>query len=107
MRRAILFCAAAVAAATATPARAAEAPPPAFYAHPVQSLHDESLTDQKDTNYAALRKAYRKVTLTDLDGSGTLTGRYAKVLSNTGHAATAPFIYMGDDERFEQVMGYY
>jgi hypothetical protein len=107
MRRAILFCAAAATALTATPARAAEAPGQVFYANPVQSLRDESLTDQKDTNYAALRKAYRSVTLTDLDGSGTLTGRYAKVVSSTGHAATKPFIYTRDDDRFEQVMGYY
>src|SRR4051812_15455589 len=58
-----------------------------FFPNPVQQLGDESLTDSKDADLAALQPAYRDVTLTDLDGSGTLTGRYVAVKSNTGQAA--------------------
>src|SRR3954449_12220169 len=81
-----------------------------FSPNPVQSLGDESLTDRKDADYFSadpfLRKAYTAVSLTDLDGSGTLTGTYAKVLSETGTAARVSatgFIYTRDDDRFEQV----
>jgi hypothetical protein len=50
------------------------------------------------------------VTLTNLDGSGYLRGDWANVRSNTGKAAfsaTNSFLYKRDDDRFEQVMGYY
>src|SRR3954468_17501212 len=74
---------AALSAAIVPPAAAAPsgstAPAQVFFPNPVQTLRDETLTDQKDANYAALGAAYRRVTLTDLDGSGTLTGAYAKV----------------------------
>ena len=80
----------------------------------MQSLRDESLTDQKDADFFSadpfLATAYKPVTLTDLDGSGTLTGTYAKVISETGSAArqaAGGFSYTRDDDRFEQVMGYY
>jgi zinc metalloprotease ZmpB len=58
----------------------------------------------------ALARAYHRVTLTDLDGSGTLTGTYAKVVSETGQAAAntgSGFIYTRDQDQFEQTMGYY
>ena len=42
-----------------------------FFPNPVAQLQDESLTDQKDADYAALQPAYKNVTLTNLDGSGT------------------------------------
>src|SRR4051812_5621970 len=80
---------AAVCAATASPAAAkptptgSTAPAQVFFPNPVQTLRNEALTDQKDANYAALWAAYRHVALTDLDGSGTLTGTYAKVESET------------------------
>ncbi|NUR16748.1 MAG: bacillolysin, partial [Dermatophilaceae bacterium] len=45
-----------------------------FLPNPVQDLGIETLTDRKDADYAALAPAYHRVTLTDLDGSGTLTG---------------------------------
>ena len=48
-----------------------------FFPNPVAQLQDESLTDQKDADYAALQPAYKNVTLTNLDGSGTLTGDWA------------------------------
>jgi hypothetical protein len=71
---------------------------------------NESLTDQKDADYAALQPAYRVITLTNLDGSGYLSGDWANVHSNTGKAAYSPtntFLYKRDDDRFEQVMAYY
>ena len=69
---------------------------------------------QKDADYfsadPALARAYHRVTLTDLDGSGTLTGAYAKVISETGKAAAdtgSGFVYTRDQDQFEQTMGYY
>ncbi len=81
-----------------------------FYPNPVAQLQDQSLTDQKDADYAALQPAYRLVTLTNLDGSGTLTGDWANVTSETGTPAYSPdntFHYGRADDRFEQVMAYY
>lgn len=81
-----------------------------FFPNPVATLHDESLTDQKDADYAALQPAYRTVTLTNLDGSGFLNGDWATVVSETGDPAFSPnntFSYGRSDDRFEQVMAYY
>jgi hypothetical protein len=81
-----------------------------FFPNPVASLQDQSLTDQKDANYAALQPAYRIVTLTNLDGSGFLSGDWANIRSSTGELAYSPtntFIFTRDDDRFEQVMAYY
>jgi zinc metalloprotease ZmpB len=81
-----------------------------FLPNPVAELQNESLTDQKDADYAALQPAYHDVTLTDLDGSGTLTGRWAQVVSETGvpaRSSTNTFTYHRNDDRFEQVMAYY
>ena len=81
-----------------------------FFPNPVATLQDQSLTDQKDRDYAALQPAYRLVTLTNLDGSGYLRGDWANIRSETGPAAYSPdntFIYSRSDDRFEQVMGYY
>ena len=50
-----------------------------FVSNPVQSLGDESLTDQKDSDAAVPAPAYYDVTLTNLDGSGFLHGDYATV----------------------------
>ena len=106
----LLMVSAALCAAAPAAAEAATAPGQVFFPNPVQSLEDESLTDQKDANYAALAAAYERRTLTDLDGSGTLTGAYARVESETGAAARdtgGGFIYTRDQDQFEQVMGYY
>ena len=113
----LAIAAAALCAAVAPAAHAAKptptgstAPGQVFFPNPVQSLHDETLTDQKDANYPALAAAYKRKTLTDLDGSGTLTGAYAKVVSETGTPARNTgrgFIYTRDQDQFEQVMGYY
>ena len=81
-----------------------------FFPNPVAQLQDQSLTDQKDADYAALQPAYRPVTLTNLDGSGTLTGEYANIRNETGNNAYSPtneFVYGRSDDRFEQVMAYY
>src|SRR3954467_10794381 len=101
---------AALCAAIASPAAAkptptgSTAPAQVFYPNPVQTLRNESLTDQKDANYAALAGGYRRVTLTDLDGSGTLTGAYARVVSETGTPARntrSGFVYTRDQDQFE------
>ena len=119
MTRRFTFLIAAAALCAAAPA-AAEAAKPAptgstapgqvFFPNPVQSLANESLTDQKDADYPALAAGYERKTLTNLDGSGTLTGDYAKVISETGTPARdtgSGFVYTRGQDQFEQVMGYY
>jgi zinc metalloprotease ZmpB len=81
-----------------------------FLPNPVAELGDQSLTDQKDADYAALQPAYHIVTLTNLDGSGYLRGDWANIRSETSDrafSATNTFIYTRDDDRFEQVMAYF
>jgi zinc metalloprotease ZmpB len=82
-----------------------------FLPNPVQQLGDQTLTDRKDADYAALAPAYRRVTLTELDASGSLSGRYVRVRSETGSpvvvSGTALPAYHRDVDQFEQVMGYY
>jgi zinc metalloprotease ZmpB len=81
-----------------------------FVPNPVQSLGDESLTDQKDADAAVPAAAYHDVTLTNLDGSGNLSGDYAAVVSETGSPAFSPtntFRYTRHQDEFEQVMAYY
>jgi len=81
-----------------------------FLPNPVADLGDQSLTDQKDADYADLQPAYHVVTLTNLDGSGYLNGDWANIRSETGDPAfssTNTFIYNRSDDRFEQVMAYF
>ncbi|HET7857230.1 MAG TPA: M36 family metallopeptidase [Gaiellaceae bacterium] len=81
-----------------------------FKPNPVAELQNQSLTDQKDADYAALAPAYHTVLLTNLDGSGFLRGDYANIVSSTGNPAYSPtneFHYRRNDDRFEQVMAYY
>ena len=81
-----------------------------FVSNPVQSLGDETLTDQKDSDAAVPASAYYKVTLTNLDGSGFLRGDYANIVSETGNPAYSPtntFNYTRSQDEFEQVMAYY
>jgi Zn-dependent metalloprotease len=78
--------------------------------NPVQSLGDESLTDQKDADSAVPAAAYHTVQLTNLDGSGFLNGDWATVVSETGNPAYSPtntFAYTRSQDEFEQVMAYY
>jgi len=81
-----------------------------FFPNPVASLGNQSLTDQKDADYAELAPAYRTVALTNLDGSGFLVGEWANVTSETGNPAFSEnneFLYGRSDDRFEQVMAYF
>jgi hypothetical protein len=81
-----------------------------FVSNPVQSLGDESLTDQKDSDAAVPSAAYHDVTLTNLDGSGFLRGDYANIVSETGNPAYSPrnmFDYKRHQDEFDQVMAYY
>jgi zinc metalloprotease ZmpB len=101
-------------AAPNPPVAGSTAPAQVFAPNPVADLGIQTLTDQKDADYfsadPALARAYHRVTLTDLDGSGTLTGTYAKVVSETGKAAVntgSGFVYTRDQDQFEQTMGYY
>ena len=61
-----------------------------FVPNPVQDLGDQTLTDQKDADYAALHDAYHVVPLTNLDGSGFLSGDYATIVASTGNLAYSP-----------------
>ena len=81
-----------------------------FFPNPVAQLQNQTLTDQKDADYAALRAAYRTRALTNLNGSGFLVGDWAIVISETGNPAysdTNTFIYDRHQDEFEQVMAYY
>ena len=82
-----------------------------FHPNPVQQLGRQDLTDAKDADLPEFEAAYRPVSLTGLDGSGTLTGAYVTVKSSTGKAAVAVAgrfpEYHRDSDQFEQVMGYY
>jgi zinc metalloprotease ZmpB len=99
-------------AAAAKPGAGSEAQARVFWVNPVQSLRDESLTDQDDARTAVPDTAYREVTLTHLDGSGYLTGDYATIRNEVGSPAYSPgnggtFRYSRDQDEFEQVMAYY
>jgi hypothetical protein len=81
-----------------------------FLPNPVADLQDQSLTDMKDADYAALQPAYHTVPLTNLDGSGFLRGDYANIVGETGNPAYSPtntFSYNRHQDEFEQVMAYY
>lgn len=80
-----------------------------FLPNPVVTLKDQTLTDQKDRDYAALQAAYRPVTLTNLDGSGYLRGDFADVCGtkNCAFSTDGTYLYGRSDTWFEQVMAYY
>jgi hypothetical protein len=81
-----------------------------FVSNPVEDLGDQSLRDEKDSDAAVPAAAYHTVTVTDLDGSGFLHGRWATIVSETGNPAYSPtntFRYTRSQDEFEQVMGYY
>jgi hypothetical protein len=113
----LLLAVIALVAGTGASARAASSGPGSstgsgsvFVPNPVQSLGDESLTDQKDADAAVPAAAYHDVTLTNLDGSGHLSGDYATIVSETGdpaYSATNTFRYTRHLDEFEQVMAYY
>ncbi len=80
-----------------------------FLPNPVVTLQDQTLTDQKDRDYAALQAAYRVVTLTNLDGSGYLRGDFADVCGtkNCAFSSDGTYLYGRSHTWFEQVMAYY
>jgi hypothetical protein len=102
----------AASAGATKPGGGSEAAAQVFWVNPVQDLQDEGLTDQKDSRGAVPAAAYHPVTLTNLDGSGYLSGAYATIRNETGSPAYAPgnggtFTYWRDQDEFEQVMAYY
>ena len=118
MRRSFILAAAAVVSAVLVAGALAAKPPngsrtgvgTVFLPNPVAELQNQSLTDQKDADYAALAPAYHDVMLTNLDGSGRLCGDWACIRAETSTPAYSPtntFQFRRDDERFEQVMAYY
>ena len=109
LRRAFLslVISAAVLALVPTRVGAASVPTPAgriFLPNPVVTLHDPSLTDRKDADYAALQPAYVIAGLDHLDGSGYLQGDFVRVLGSGGRAfePSESFLYGRHDERFEE-----
>ena len=81
-----------------------------FFPNPVVSSGDETLTDRKDRDYAALNDERVEVQLIGLDGSGYLRGTWATVKSATSTPAfesDCTWNYTRHDDRFEQVMAYY
>jgi zinc metalloprotease ZmpB len=81
-----------------------------FVSNPVEDLNNQSLRDQKDSAAAVPAAAYHTVTLTDLDGSGFLRGRWAEIIGETGNPAYSPtntFFYNRSQDEFEQVMAYF
>ena len=104
-----------LAVATLAPARAgasvSSAQGTVFFPNPVQELGIQSLTDSRGADLPVFAPAYRRVTLTHLDGSGRLSGDYVRVKSTTGKpaamvGASFPDWHRGTDQ-FDQVMGYY
>jgi hypothetical protein len=81
-----------------------------FMVNPVQSSGNQDLTDSKDANTPELAAEYATAQLRNLDGSGTLSGKWANVRTTTGtpaYSATNTFVYTRDQDQFEQVMGYF
>src|SRR3954471_17429933 len=84
---------------------ASTAPAQVFAPNPVADLGIQTLTDRNDADYFStdplLAHAYHRVTLTNLDRSGTLAGDYAKVVSETGKPALdtgSGFTYTRDQD---------
>jgi hypothetical protein len=70
---------------------AATVPTPAgriFLPNPVVTLHDQSLTDRKDADHAALQPAYVIAGLHHLDSSGYLQGDFVTVRGSGGRASS-------------------
>ena len=80
-----------------------------FMVNPVQSSGDQDLADNKDANSPELAAQYTTEALRNLDGSGTLTGRWVHVKSNTGTPArstTNEFVYTRDQVQFEHLLAW-
>ncbi|MQY11410.1 hypothetical protein SRB5_15260 [Streptomyces sp. RB5] len=111
-RRLLAACIGTVALVTLAPTAAADTAPTGrvFMVNPVQSSGVQTLTDAKDSDAAVSASDYAEVALRNLDGSGSLTGRWATVRSDTGKSAAATggaFDYTRHADQFEQVMAYF
>jgi len=113
---AALSLAALAATTVAVPASAAKPAGPTtgsgtvFSINPVQSTGNQNLADNNDADGPEFASAYKRVVLTDLDGTGYLDGKWANVRSTTGdqaYSAAGVYDYNRSDDRFEQVMAYY
>ena len=81
-----------------------------FKVNPVQATGDQTLTDDKDAASAVPESAYATVELRNLDGTGTLSGKWANVRTSTGtpaYSTTNAFLFNRDQDQFEQTMGYF
>jgi hypothetical protein len=81
-----------------------------FMVNAVQSSGNQNLVDDRDSATAVPDSEYVLVPLRNLDGSGTLTGRWAAVRAETGtpaRAADGRFVYDRHADQFEQVMAYF
>lgn len=81
-----------------------------FDPNPVVTLRDESLKDKKNADQQVLWPAYKNVLLRNLDGSGKLSGTYAKIVKAKGglvKSSAERFRYNRSQRGFEQVMAYY
>jgi len=106
----LVLCTASAAYATKPGSGSSTGTAAVFAPNPVQDLGIQTLADQKDAASAVPAAAYHSVTLTDLDGSGYLSGKWAVVRSETGspaYSTTNTFVYDRHQDQFEQVMAYY
>ncbi|HEU5471047.1 MAG TPA: M36 family metallopeptidase [Actinophytocola sp.] len=81
-----------------------------FSPNPVADLQAQALTDQRDQNRAVPDVAYHRVTLSNLDGSGSLSGDFSRNVDPRGRqarSATNTFVYLRESDFFEQVMSYW
>ena len=80
-----------------------------FRPNPVVTLDRDDLLDQKDKDSEVFRKAYKMVTLKDLQPGGTLTGPYVDTTKTLRYARSSDstFLFEREDDCFEEVMAYY
>ncbi|MFI6101464.1 M36 family metallopeptidase [Lentzea sp. NPDC051213] len=81
-----------------------------FSPNPVASQQNQSLADANDADSAVPAAAYRSVTLSDLDGSGYLKGKYALLngaKSKLAYNKSNKFDYKRSNDFFEQVNAYW
>ncbi|KOV84338.1 M36 family metallopeptidase [Nocardia sp. NRRL S-836] len=81
-----------------------------FSPNPVSSQQNQNLVDADDADSAVPAAAYRSVTLSDLDGSGYLKGKYAQLTgakSKLAYNKGNKFSYTRSNDFFEQVNAYW
>ncbi|MGA8114447.1 MAG: M36 family metallopeptidase [Actinocatenispora sp.] len=81
-----------------------------FNPNAVVTLQDESLTDDNNADSPAFADAYKQVTLTNLDGSGTLSGDFATDVNKKkkrAHSAADSFVFNRSQGGFEETMAYF